>query len=323
MGPMMRGVNINCIFCGKETEKIGWMENGFAGRHCDCGLLYVSPRPELNEILNWYNSEEANISARSRIKAEFIGRLNSRYRLRLIKEYISQGFLLEIGSGGGYFLDESRRAGFEPFGVELNLHQARFIKEQLGIPAETNPFAKSSFAGIYFDIICHFDVISHFYDPISEFKQFNERLNDGGILFFETGNGGDLSQRWLKFIGRLQYPQHLYLFSKKNIEQLCKQTGFEIIKIHQYSIGFQLAIIKVFQWLRTNSKKMILKKKANFVLQSLPEAPRRYSWWKALSLKIALWMSFFLRYKIGKILPRIGPQTMIYIAKKVSRVDSG
>jgi len=82
------------------------MENGFTGRRCDCGLLYVSPRPDLNEILNWYNSEEANVSAQSRIKAEFVGRLNSRYRLKLLNKYKSQGLLLEMGSGAGYFLDE-------------------------------------------------------------------------------------------------------------------------------------------------------------------------------------------------------------------------
>ncbi len=314
--------DIHCIFCGKETEKIAWIENGFAGKHCDCGLLYISPRPELEEILNLYNSYEANVSAKSRIKAELMGRFNGRHRLKLIKEYLLQGLLLEIGSGGGYFLDESRLAGFEPFGIELNLSQAKFIKEQLKIPAETNPFSESSFPGIYFDMICHFDVISHFYDPISEFKKFNKRLRDRGILFFETGNGGDLSRRWLNFIGRLQYPQHLFFFSKKNIEQLCSQTGFEIIKTHQYSIALQLFMIKVFKWLSANMKRLTFKGNLKIVSENLQEIPQQHSCWKSLFFKTALWMVFFIRYKIGKILPKIGPQTIIYIAKKVSTNDS-
>ncbi len=314
--------DIHCIFCGKGTEKIAWIENGFIGKHCDCGLLYISPRPEREEILNLYNAYEANVSAQSRIKAEFIGRLNGRHRVKLIKKYIPQGALLEIGSGGGYFLDESRLGGFEPFGIELNLCQAKFIKEQLRIPVETNPFSESSFPGIYFDIICHFDVISHFYDPISEFKKFNKRLRDRGILFFETGNGGDLSSRWLNFIGHLQYPQHLFFFSKKSIEQLCSQTGFEIIETHQYSIGLQLFMIKLFQWFRANMKRFTFKGSTKIVSENLQEIPQKHSWWKALFLKTALFISFFIRYKIGKILPKIGPQTMIYIAKKVSTVDT-
>ena len=311
----------HCIFCGKGAKKIAWIENGFVGKHCDCGLLYISPRPELGEILNSYNSDEANVSAKLRIKSEFIGRLNGRHRLKLIKEYLTQGSLLEIGSGGGYFLDESRRAGFEPFGVELNLRQAKFINEELGIPVESDPFSESSFVGIDFDIICHFDVISHFYDPMAEFRKFNKRLRGKGILFFETGNGGDLSRRWLNFIGRLQYPQHLFFFSKRNIEQLCNQTGFEIIKTHQYSIGLQLFMIKLFQLLSAK-KSPTVKGGAKIGTESLQEIPPKHSCWRTLFLKPALWMAFFIRYKIGKILPKIGPQTIIYIAKKVSTNDS-
>jgi SAM-dependent methyltransferase len=317
----MNEVEIHCIFCGKGSEKTVWLESGFVGKRCDCGLLYVSPRPEPQEILNLYNSYEADVSAKSRIKAEFAGRLNGRHRLKLIKKILNKGFLLEIGSGAGYFLDESRRAGFQSFGIELNLHQATFIKEQFGIPIEANPFTESSFDGIQFDILCHFDVISHFHDPISEFKKFNRRLKNGGILFFETGNGGDLAQCWLKFIGRLQYPQHLFLFSKKNIEQLCTQAGFEIIRIYKYSILLQLLMVKLLGCLRKSMKRFISSGGVKVLSKNLQEIPRRHSWWKVYPLKSAILLNFFVRYKIGRFLPRFGPQTIIYIAKKVTPVN--
>ena len=318
----MERVYINCILCGKKSQRIEWVENEFIGMRCDCGLLYVSPRPSFDEILNLYISDERIVNSKSRDNAEFASRLTSRHRLRLIRKYIGQGSLLEIGSADGYVLDESRRVGFEPYGVELNPHQANFTKKQLGIPVETNPFSESSFCGICFDVICHFDVISHFYDPVSEFKKFNKRLKNPGVLCFETGNGGDLSKWWLRFIGRLQYPHHLFLFSKKNIEQLCKQTGFEIIALHRYSIFFQIGAIKLVQWLRKHLKEMFPKKEKNTVLQGLHEFPRRYSPKRGLFLKFLILMSFIIRYKIGKILPKIGPQTVIYVAKKTSAIDS-
>jgi 2-polyprenyl-3-methyl-5-hydroxy-6-metoxy-1,4-benzoquinol methylase len=314
----MSKMDIECIFCGKISDRIAWEENGYTGKQCECGLLYVSPRPSLSEMIAWYNSKEANMRGGSRIRSEFSNRLNSRHRLKLLKKYRRNGRLLEIGPGGGFFLDESRRAGFEPFGVELNLHQAKFIEEQLRIPIETNPFTESSFTGIHFDVICHFDVVSHFYDPISEFKKFNKRLKEGGILFFETGNGGDLSKRWLKFIGRLQYPQHLFLFSQKNIEQLCSQTGFEIIKIFQYSIFFQLFIIKVIQWLKGEEIRPTVKKDGNVSNGNLQQIFQKHKWWEGLFLKSIITLNFLIRYKIGRILPRFGPQTIIYVAKKVT-----
>jgi len=313
-------VETHCIFCGKTSEQTAWIENGFVGKRCDCGLLYISPRPEPQEILNLYNSHEADLSAKSRIEGESAARLSGRHRLKLIKKYLIQGSLLEIGPGGGYFLDESRSAGFDPFGLELNFRQAKFIKDKLKIPVETNYFSESSFAGTNFDIICHFDVISHFYDPISEFKKFGKRLKDGGILFFETGNGGDLSQAWLKFIGRLQYPQHLFLFSKKNIEQLCTRTGFEIIGLYDYSIFLQILVMKLLQWATKSIERTVSKKSMNVLLKDFQKIPREHSCWKALASKSVIFLSFWLRYRVGRVLPKFGPQTIIYVAKKVDTV---
>ena len=52
------------------------------------------------------------------------------------------------------------------------------------IPVEANVFTESSFPEINFDIICHFDVISHFYDPISEFKKLNIKIEGWGDSIF-------------------------------------------------------------------------------------------------------------------------------------------
>src|SRR4030042_3848074 len=102
----MSKIEIDCIFCGKGSKRIAWEENGFTGKRCECGLLYVSPRPSLKEMTEWYNSKEANLSASSRIRSEFLNRVNGRNRLKLLQKYRTMGRLLEIGPGGGYFLDE-------------------------------------------------------------------------------------------------------------------------------------------------------------------------------------------------------------------------
>jgi len=310
----MNPEEIACIFCGKESNEIAWVENGFTGRRCDCGLLYISPRPDAEEVLDFYNAEAANRKARSRVGQDFAGRLNGRHRLKLLRKHISRGRLLEIGPGGGYFLHESRRAGFSPFGIELNRHQAVFIETKLGIPVEMKPLTESSFGGTSFDVICHFEVISHFYDPIYEFEMFHQRLRGGGILFFETGNGGDLSPGWLRFIGRLQYPDHLFLFSERNIEELCKRTGFRILSIHRYSTLLQLAGIKLFQKLKVGPAESSQGGKGG---ESSSNGGRQEARFKSMIWKILILGSHFVRYRIGRMLPNIGPQTVVYIAQKV------
>jgi hypothetical protein len=66
-----------CIFCGKESDRVDWEENGFTGKRCDCGLLYVSPRPGMKEILSWYNSDEANTIGDRAWKWVFPGRIKT------------------------------------------------------------------------------------------------------------------------------------------------------------------------------------------------------------------------------------------------------
>ena len=67
----------DCIFCRKESQRVDWEENGFTGRRCECGLLYISPRPEWSEILEGYKSKEADSRAHFRIGSEILGRLNA------------------------------------------------------------------------------------------------------------------------------------------------------------------------------------------------------------------------------------------------------
>ena len=123
-----------------------------------------------------------------------------------IKKYINKGKILEIGAGGGYFLNEARKEGFGVYGLEFNKTQAKFIKDELNIPCERVALNNKTFNNEKFDVIYHCDVISHFYDPIAEFKKMKEKLNENGFVIFETGNLGDVSIPYFRYITKFQYP---------------------------------------------------------------------------------------------------------------------
>ena len=155
--------------------------------------------------------------------------------------------MLEIGAGAGYFLDEAKKEGFAAYGIEINNIKADFIRSKLGIPCEESPLDVSLFDGKKFDIIYHCDVISHFYDPISEFQKINDRLGEKGIVAFETGNFGDVKEEYYRFVAKFQYPDHLFFFSEHNLKELLGRTGFEFIKIYRYSILPELFISKMLK----------------------------------------------------------------------------
>jgi hypothetical protein len=91
--------------------------------------------------------------------------------------------------------------------------------------------------------------------------------------------------------------------------------------MYQYSIYFQLLILKGFQLIRAGIKRLIFKKNTKVSSEDLREVSERSSWWKALLLEAVIYLNYFVRYKIGRLLPKFGPQTIIYVAKKVAPVN--
>lgn len=324
---------IKCIFCDTLSDRIAIEENGYQGKRCqNCGLIYISPRPSLNQIIDLYGHDDAHITAESHIADDFAKRLYAKHHLKIINSVAEGGRLLEVGAGAGYFLDEARSAGFEPYGLEFNPVQANFVRNELNIPCEESPLDHSVFGGKKFDVVYHCDVISHLFDPIADFKQMNQRMKDNSLLVFETGNLGEVDPKYFDDIDCFQYPDHLFFFSTENLVNLLKQTGFELVNIHRYSISPQLTTKKTLSKLKKSILTPIksLKTKSNSPQNIAGRDPEKkpiknQTQAKSLirqKLKNAYlythrYFMYLLRYKLGKIVPKTSrPQTVIVIARK-------
>jgi SAM-dependent methyltransferase len=227
--------------------------------------------------------------------------LHARNTLRILRKYVTCGKLLEIDPGAGFFMDEARAAGFSPYGIELNRLQADFIRDRLSFPCESHTVA-DAFPGEWFDVIYHCDMISHFPDPIAEFKAVRERLTEHGVLIFETGNLGDVRPDRLRQIRRFQYPDHLFFFSTNNIETLLQLAGFRTLSISRYSVVPELWMNKALSYLR--------KKKAPANHATAQRASRNSRSSMAAQLR------FFVRYRLGAIAAiRNHHQTVVVVAR--------
>jgi 2-polyprenyl-3-methyl-5-hydroxy-6-metoxy-1,4-benzoquinol methylase len=312
---------INCIFCDTVEKKIYLRENGYAGRKCKvCNLIYISPRPTAAEISDLYGHDNAHLSAQDHIKGQFSKRLHAKHNLRLIKKYIKKGTLLEIGSGAGFFLDQAKKMGFEPHGIELNPIQKNFIEKNLKIPCEAEILSEKSFNEKKFDVIYHCDVVSHFYEPIAEFKIMNKKLNENGLLVFETGNLGDIKKKYFKHIKKLQYPDHLFFFSEKNLKDLLEKTGFELVKIYSYSILPQLKSTNFLKRFFGAENRAPASLSAVAPARRSSRVPTKQLVAESVYRGIVYLYHYFiyaLRYKVGKMVFKKGrPQTLVVIARR-------
>ncbi len=303
---------INCIFCNIHSDLVVIEENGFKGKKCpSCGLIYISPRPCSEEMLIRYcdDPDHSYTNADSQLGFGMSKKLQAKHTLKIIKKYIKKGSMLELGAGAGYFLAEAKKHGFKVYAIELNKIESRFITNKLRICCENSPLNEQSFNGKKFDIIYHCDVLSHFHDPIDQFKKINNKLEKNGIMVFETGNIADVDMAYYKYCPSFDYPDHLYFFGESTIQKLLETNGFELVKIYRHSIMLPMFIEKKL-WKMRNSLKgtrnisHMVSDVDKFNIKRLVRSIYRF--WRAL-----------LIYKLGSLLVREGHlQTVIVVAKK-------
>jgi SAM-dependent methyltransferase len=231
---------IPCIFGHGFNDEVAIEENGFKGRRCHtCGLIYISPRPRREDVFDLYHHDKAHLPAVHHIQEKPTATMAAAHHLRILRQLRpAPASLLEIGCGGGHFLQAAREAGYEAHGIELNPSQAEYVRGKRGIPCETAPFSERSFGGKKFDVIYHVDVTSHLPDPIGDFSSMLRKLGPGGVLFFETGNGADIDPQFYKYFSVFQYPDHLFFFGENTVRELLVRAGFhrDFIEIRRYSI---------------------------------------------------------------------------------------
>lgn len=298
-----------CIFCNTKNNNVVVQENGYNARKCPkCGLVYTSPRPSLSSIKDLYSYDKAHISAKALLEGSIFQRLVAKHHLNLIKPLKRTGnFLMEIGAGSGYFLDEARNKNYIVFAIEPNPILVQHIEEILKIPCVRE--LKALPENMKFDVIYLRDVLSHFYSPIDEFKEIHNKLNKRGFIVFETGNFGDVERKYYKHCPSFQFPDHLFFFSTRSIAKLLSTSKFRIVNIFGFSILMELRISRILKKILKISNTFgnsntIQKSQASLIVKLLQNA-----FWCVI---------YLIRYKFGKFLPKRGkPQTVVVIAQRV------
>lgn len=236
---------IPCIFCGKLNREVVIEENGFLGVKCEsCSLIYISPRPDDEEVTHLYSDTHAVLYADAQFQFDKFNRMEASRTLAKIRQFKLGGQLLELGPGGGGFLAEAGKCGYQPHGIELNPIEARWIREKLRLPCESAALSAASFEGKQFDVIYHRDVLSHLPHPIESFKEMHRALKIDGLLIFETGNIADVNRKYLKYFSQFSYPDHLFFFGEASINTLLAKTGFKLLRIDREPILLQLILQK-------------------------------------------------------------------------------
>ncbi len=247
---------VNCVICGSPDgrplfQKASRNGTPFTLVRCPvCGLEYVSPRPDPEEISAFYSdsyfTERTDrgynnyFSETTRHEIERVVNLNLRDLgfFEFEKGLGDEKRVLDIGCAAGYFLSLMNDRGWETTGVDISPSCVEFARGA-GLAVYEDDYLEIAFARP-FDLITLWASIEHLHYPDRFLEKARSELKPNGRLFISTCRAGGLN--FMRLYGKdwrfYNFPEHLYFFSRPAIKKLLERKGFKIVQCATYGSGF-------------------------------------------------------------------------------------
>lgn len=227
--------HVLCNLCGSDDAEPIALQNGFRIVRCRrCGLVYVNPRPALEDLVSLY----ADYHARGGETEASWDRLmrpifrESAERLCSSRDGSGQGRLLDVGCGYGAFVALMRERGWDAEGVDPSPTVVAAAVSK-GRPVYLGTLAGMQSPNGTYDAITMFYVLEHVPDPMGALKRAFDLLAAGGILLVRVPHTTPIVRLLAPFgLGKALYdpPFHLYDFSPTVLREMLRRTGFADVR---------------------------------------------------------------------------------------------
>lgn len=231
----------NCPICDHHQYKIVHIcedklvsEESFALVRCDeCGFVYTNPRPTIEEIGKYYQSDE--YVSHSNTKKGIINTLYGIVRNKTLKQKLKlinsfktkQKRLLDIGCGTGHFLATAKKGGWEISGVEKddNTRHATEAKLDTSLYSDFEEVPENK----KFDIITMWHVLEHVHQLNETIVKLKKLIHKKGRIIIAVPNYNAEDRKvygdeWAAF----DVPRHLYHFTQNSMNTLIRKHGMKI-----------------------------------------------------------------------------------------------
>jgi SAM-dependent methyltransferase len=224
-------------------------------RCANCGLLYVNPRPDESSIWSCYPSGQFYAQRTSGIRSSGLKQRvkqtivrheplwNIARRLPVVGDaiaaspiaqdidgWIRPGKVLDIGCGGGAFLDEMAGIGWQTCGVEPDPEGAtnaaangHRIHDSLRAPelAASGPF----------DLVYLSHTLEHMHSPRAGLAVARQLTATHGWLIIEVPNPDSLVTWLFQSLSSAFNATHLYFFTPETLRQIVEQSGYRVCSV--------------------------------------------------------------------------------------------
>ena len=153
----------------------------------------------------------------------------------VLKYHLPPANVLELGSAHGGFVAMLRKAGYDAVGLEIDPWVVNFAQRTFNIPMLTGLVEEQQIEPASFDIIILMDVLEHLPDPQHTLEICTNLIKPDGLLVIQTpevptGKTYDGLIAEQHDFARMLIPQeHIHLFGKKGIAELCRRLGLQTL----------------------------------------------------------------------------------------------
>lgn len=218
---------IACNLCGSRSTKHLFATKDYrflvddrdfnVVRCTNCGLVYVNPRPDSQDIHRYYNNDFYN--ANETPEEAFRGVEERILGMAAHLKRYQTGRLLDIGCYRGEFIYHMGRLGWETHGIEFSNRPPNLFNQSIFY----GDIADAPFEDHVFDVITIWAVFEHVYDPRHVLQEAYRLLRPGGSIIILVPNYNSLPAR---FMHHDDVPRHITMFTKKTLGQMLQQEGF-------------------------------------------------------------------------------------------------
>ncbi len=235
--PICGATKKGLMFAAKDHYATGEMFEVF---RCEaCGFIFTQDFPDENDIVRYYDTPD--YVSHSNTQKGIVNRIYHLVRktmlhrkAALVKKYSqsSSVWLLDIGCGTGFFLDEMAKKGWSVKGIEKNASAREFATKNFGITPDT-PEMLDKYEELSFGVITLWHVLEHLQTPNETLQRINSLLVANGTLIVAVPNVASIdAERYGEFWAAFDVPRHLWHFSPKTMKTIARKAGFDIEKIY-------------------------------------------------------------------------------------------
>ena len=264
---------VTCIFghtsaANKLFDRPDWwcgLPGAFAWYQCpECGLRFLSPRPTLEHIADYYPDSYA--AYRPAIDDEPFALMRWKRRRNLQKHLESlhkwtarNGRLLDVGCATGNYLVEAQKAGWNVKGVEIQADAASYARQRFNLDVFTGDLLDNPFPSNTFDVITMWDVLEHTHNPLAILQEAHQLLTQNGVVIFSipdphSKEANSFSKAWIGY----DAPRHLFLFEGQSLSMLLKECGFELLETDHFLANYHTWIASYQTYLKTGRQLKLL-----------------------------------------------------------------